>query len=393
MGIFDALTGLSPEQNAGLLGFGAQLLSASSNPYRPTDFGSAIQAGQQASQDAQRRKQEEAAAQQMAALRGLQIRASTADIDAQQRATGQQEAIQAAARQAMAGGQFDQSAFLDSVRAIDPMKALQLEQQLAKAAPKYSDKVQTAVGADGKPYQFVLNEAGEEKRLSGLPRDEVKWLNLDNRMVAASPYAPAGQSFTMGVSPSAQLSANVAMRGQNMTDARAREANQISKAPPGYRFMADGSLQAIAGGPADPKASKDGVQKVQDARDVISILDEAEPLLGKATGSYLGAGVDQVARAFGASTAGGEKAAQLKVLQGALVAKMPKMSGPQSDKDVLLYREMAGQIGDPTLPESTRRAAAAQLRTITTKYLNETGAAPAAPKKAAGGWSITKVGD
>lgn len=390
MGILDALTGMTPEQNSGLLGFGAQLLSSSSNPYRPTDFGSAIQAGQQSAQEAQRRKQQEAEAQQMAAMRTLQLRSGNADFEAQQRATEKQALIQSAAQGSIIEGKFDPGTFINKVQQIDPLEASKFAQQFAKVAPKFSDKVQTAQDENGQPYQYILNEAGEEKRLSGKPRDEAKWLNLDNRMVAASPFAPAGTSFNVGVSPSAQLSANVSMRGQNMSDARAREANQISKAPPGYRFMPDGSLQVIAGGPADVRSSKEGVQKVQDARDVLSILDEAEPLLSKSTSSYLGAGRDQVARVFGSSTDGGEAAAQLKVLQGQLVAKQPKMSGPQSDKDVQLYREMAGQIGDPTLPESSRRAAAQTIRKLSEKYLNDQAGAPA--KSKAAGWSIKKVG-
>ncbi len=48
-------------------------------------------------------------------------------------------------------------------------------------------------------------------------------------------------------------------RGQNLTDARAREGNAIKaaevqaggKPPPGYRWKADGTLEAIPGGPGD----------------------------------------------------------------------------------------------------------------------------------------------
>lgn len=52
---------------------------------------------------------------------------------------------------------------------------------------------------------------------------------------------------------------SVTMRGQNMTDARGREANALKaqenaqggKAPAGYRWKQDGSLEAIPGGPGD----------------------------------------------------------------------------------------------------------------------------------------------
>lgn len=48
-------------------------------------------------------------------------------------------------------------------------------------------------------------------------------------------------------------SVGATMRGQNMTDGRARETLGQGKIPAGYRAMPDGNLQAIPGGPADLK--------------------------------------------------------------------------------------------------------------------------------------------
>ena len=39
-------------------------------------------------------------------------------------------------------------------------------------------------------------------------------------------------------------------------------------------------------------------------------------------------------------------------------------TGPQSDKDTMLYRQMAGAIGDPTVPASVKKAALATVREI-----------------------------
>jgi len=107
---------------------------------------------------------------------------------------------------------------------------------------------------------------------------------------------------------------------------------------------------------------------VTEAKESISLINQAEKLLDKATASLTGTGVDVLAGAVGVSTEGAKAAAQLKAIQGALVAKMPKMSGPQSDKDVLLYREMAGQVGDSTLPVGTRKAALETIRQIQERY-------------------------
>jgi hypothetical protein len=108
--------------------------------------------------------------------------------------------------------------------------------------------------------------------------------------------------------------------------------------------------------------------KVTEANDALSLIDQAEKLIDRSTGSYAGAGVDMAAQVLGVSTPGAQAAAQLKALQGALVSKMPKMSGPQSDKDVQLYREMAGQVGDPTIPAATKKAALQTIREIQERY-------------------------
>lgn len=74
-----------------------------------------------------------------------------------------------------------------------------------------------------------------------------------------------------------QLSAT--LRGQNMTDARGREANRLKadeiaqggKPPPGYRWKGDGTLEAIAGGPGDklPEAQQKQVVGVQNLSNAI----------------------------------------------------------------------------------------------------------------------------
>ena len=142
--------------------------------------------------------------------------------------------------------------------------------------------------------------------------------------------------------------------------------------PSGYRNKADGTLEAIPGGPADPSRSKEVMQQGKDAQDVLSILGQARSLVPTATGSDAGAAVDRAARVFGLSSNGADAAAQLKALQGALISKMPKMSGPQSDKDVQLYREMAGQIGDPAIPASQRLAAMKTVEELHRKHVPQT---------------------
>ena len=68
----------------------------------------------------------------------------------------------------------------------------------------------------------------------------------------------------------------------------------------------------------------------------------------------------------------------------------PRMEGPQSDKDVALYRQMAGQIGDSTIPIETRRAALNGIRQLHEKYTGGTFVAPESTMSG-GGWSATVI--
>lgn len=112
-------------------------------------------------------------------------------------------------------------------------------------------------------------------------------------------------------------------------------------------------------------------QKLVDAQSLLGLLDEADPLLasGIATSSAGGVLRDKVTGALGVSTDASKQAAKLASIGGALVSKMPKMSGPQSDKDVALYKEMAGRLGDSGVPIGDRQAAAQVLRMLNEKYL------------------------
>ena len=97
-------------------------------------------------------------------------------------------------------------------------------------------------------------------------------------------------------------------------------------------------------------------------------LDEVDKLLDDATGSGIGRLVDSGARIFGVATPGDIATAKLGTLGGQLVALMPKMSGPQSDKDVEMYKQMAGKLDDPTIPVEIRKAALGTIRELNNKY-------------------------
>lgn len=112
-------------------------------------------------------------------------------------------------------------------------------------------------------------------------------------------------------------------------------------------------------------AQKEETQRLQR---VDAVLPEIEKLLPKATNSYVGRGLDYLVRGFGGANQGDIATDQLKTLSGQLVSLMPKMSGPQSDKDVAMYKEMAGNLSDPTKSVEARMAALNTIRNLNEKY-------------------------
>jgi len=160
--------------------------------------------------------------------------------------------------------------------------------------------------------------------------------------------------------------ANLKAQQEQMAEFRRQGLAQSAEARALQGEIAKGNL-AIRQLESEAKA-EERQKPVNEAKESLKLIDQAEKLLDTATGSLTGTAVDVVAGALGKSTQGAQASSKLKAIQGALVAKMPKMSGPQSDKDVLLYREMAGQVGDSTLPNETRKAALQTIREIQERY-------------------------
>lgn len=153
-------------------------------------------------------------------------------------------------------------------------------------------------------------------------------------------------------------------------------------------------MKARAEGQAAIDVAQD--KKQQSAGNILGLLDQAEPLIDQSTGSVAGNVADKLAGAAGYSTSGAQNIARLRTIQGALLGAMPRMEGPQSNYDVQMYKESAGQIADPNVPAKTRKAALGTLRALQQKYAGDAQkqqSIPQPPKPAAGGagWGIKRL--
>lgn len=149
---------------------------------------------------------------------------------------------------------------------------------------------------------------------------------------------------------------NVTMRGQNLTDARAQQSNYINL----EKLKLDQQEAANKPNSAENRAREEKISTV--------LLNEAARIIPKSTGSLAGKKRDEFLQNFGISTTGAQNIAKLKVIESQLIFFMPKLSGPQSDRDVQLYREAAGKIGDPEVPTQTRLAAVQTIKQIKSRY-------------------------
>ena len=95
-----------------------------------------------------------------------------------------------------------------------------------------------------------------------------------------------------------------------------------------------------------------------------------EPISGRPlpTGSTIGSLADTAAGWLGASSSGADLASSLETLGATITSKQPRFEGPQSDADVKFYKEMAGKIGDRTVPISQRLEAIKTIRNLRVKY-------------------------
>jgi hypothetical protein len=88
----------------------------------------------------------------------------------------------------------------------------------------------------------------------------------------------------------------------------------------------------------------------------------------QSTGSSIGAGADKLAGVVGVGTKGAENIARLEVLGYQLLSNVPRFEGPQSDIDVQMYKQAAGDLANSSKPVNVRLAALDSIVMMLKKY-------------------------
>lgn len=230
---------------------------------------------------------------------------------------------------------------------------------LLKANPQYEQLL-----AGGSKAAADLVKQGREQQMAELKARTDAWketqaqrmADLKDKQIMAM-MARVGQGAGASKQPVAYIDPETGKAVWGLIpDARGKEAAGYSPSAAGAK------ASAVAAGTAQGKRD-------YNMQGVGEVIDSAERLLmSNPTASGVGAMADRAAATVGYATPGSIPAQELKQLGGFLTAKMPRMEGPQSDKDVMLYREMAGMVGDDTVPIERRLAALKSVRNIVAKY-------------------------
>lgn len=131
----------------------------------------------------------------------------------------------------------------------------------------------------------------------------------------------------------------------------------------------EGNLVRDLGKVGKPTAGyqKEGVAKKKLGNDLdltISELENASKdggLIDQSTGSGAGALVDMANDFVGRSTKGSIAVGKMKPIYDMALKMVPRFEGPQSDKDTQSYREAAGELANPNVPNKRKKAAAKEM--------------------------------
>lgn len=124
--------------------------------------------------------------------------------------------------------------------------------------------------------------------------------------------------------------------------------------------------QAAKGKPS-AFAEKTAAQRKQLSQDIDRAITEltsatkAGGLIDQSTGSGAGRGVDIAAGFFGQATPGAIAIGKLAPVADMVLKMVPRFEGPQSNKDTQSYKEAAGQLADPTMPNAIRKQAGLEI--------------------------------
>lgn len=192
-----------------------------------------------------------------------------------------------------------------------------------------------------------------------LADDGIGGVSIPN--VGGNPMANALRGQPSQVMPAAPMP-GAPMAGAPMANAPV--------AAQGSQYQYDPKMSPKENRAAAAKFNEDYQKNVKNAKNAYRAIELAAPILqsGAPSSGGFNAAVTAVREYFGGGGDASAADTQLNVLGGALVGMQPRFEGPQGVLDVELYKQMAGDVGNPKKPIAARMAALQSMIAMQKKY-------------------------
>lgn len=236
------------------------------------------------------------------------------------------------------------------------------------------------------PEQYREAMQAQVDQLKGIPD-----LNRRKDVVrAALVQDEIGQALLAQLEPSANARLNAEMAAQRAAlDARRLQMEE-NKLAMGEQMTPYQQAQiALEQQKIDAAKSKETAEETKKrladekrVKDLNLVVSELEGILtpggliDQSTNSYLGAAADAAAAVVGWGTDSAAATAKIAPIADLVLKMVPRFEGPQSNYDVQSYKDAAGNLADPTVPNSIKRAAAEEIKRLFKKYQGQFEYAP-----------------
>lgn len=277
--------------------------------------------------------------------------------------TGQMQWIQPDNR-----GSFDLTNF-EQAGTTEVEKLIEARDRLPKDSPDRAVLDRMVQQLATKSYTAGATVEGPKGReiLLPPPPDGMVYMKIDGNAVAI-PIAQAAQlnAKYKGAEAGAKGQAEAELDLVSVPDPKGTGAKV---------YMTRSELAAQAAGGKPPIAAVD--TKAQQGSTVVDLARRAEKVLPSSSSGLISTLFTMATDAAGLPTDTSKADAQLRVISGALTSNMPRMEGPQSDADRLLYQQAAADVANTKKPYQSRLAALESVIALNEKYSTTPVAPPA----------------
>jgi hypothetical protein len=302
-------------------------------------------------------------AQAKRSITNVNVPSSMAPMWVRNKSTGQMQWIQPNNR-----GSFDLTNF-EQAGTTEVEKLIEARDRLPKDSPDRAVLDRMVQQLATKSYTAGATVEGPKGRETLLPPppDGMVYMKIDGNPVAI-PIAQAAQlnAKYKGAEAGAKGQAEAELDLVSVPDPKGTGAKV---------YMTRSELAAQAAGGKPPVASVD--TKAQQGQTVLDLASRAKAVLPQASSGLISSLFTMATDAAGVPTDKSKADGQLRVIGGALTSNMPRMEGPQSDADRLLYQQSAADVANPNKPYQTRMAALETVIGLNEKYAATPSAPPA----------------